>query len=236
MQIETLKQAGAIYLEQIQEGFDQCDWVEFTLDAGEAVDKLSAEWEACGKENAWADFYYFTLPDEAKEKIRESLTEEENRYLKELEAEEDGIIFPLEERLLRLLAKLNETEMLFSTFYFTNPASTWWGGRRCGAGGAGAEPRGTARAPGGTPPLHRRLRGSDVRGGGLRGSAAPRRAAAAPAPAFSTTRTWTPGPPSPCARGQRKAGAAAPPGAGGGQRGTPRGRGGGLRGAARWGR
>ena len=93
MQIETLKQAGAIYLEQIQEGFDQCDWVEFTLDAGEAVDKLSAEWEACGKENAWADFYYFTLPDEAKEKIRESLTEEENRYLKELEAEEDGIIF-----------------------------------------------------------------------------------------------------------------------------------------------
>ena len=30
MQIETLKQAGAIYLEQIQEGFDQCDWVEFT--------------------------------------------------------------------------------------------------------------------------------------------------------------------------------------------------------------
>ena len=68
MQIETLKQAGAIYLEQIQEGFDQCDWVEFTLDAGEAVDKLSAEWEACGKENAWADFYYFTLPDEAKER------------------------------------------------------------------------------------------------------------------------------------------------------------------------
>ena len=27
------------------------------------------------------------------------MTEEENRYLKELEAEEDGIIFPLEERL-----------------------------------------------------------------------------------------------------------------------------------------
>lgn len=130
MQIETLKQAGAIYLEQIQEGFDQCDWVEFILDAGEAMDKLSAEWEACGKENAWADFYYFTLPDEAKEKIRESLTEEENRYLKELEAEEDGSIFPLEERLLRLLAKLNETEMLFSTFYFTNPASTWWGNYR----------------------------------------------------------------------------------------------------------
>ena len=87
MQIETLKQAGAIYLEQIQEGFDQCDWVEFTLDAGEAVDKLSAEWEACGKENAWADFYYFTLPDEAKEKIRESLTEEEADmgYLKLME-------------------------------------------------------------------------------------------------------------------------------------------------------
>lgn len=127
MQIGTLKQAGAIYLKQIQEGFDQCDWEEVTLDAEEAVDKLTAEWMACGKENAWADFYYFTLPDEAREKIRKNLTEEENEYLIELEAEADGIIFSLDERLLRLLTKLNETEMLFSTFYFTHPASTWWG-------------------------------------------------------------------------------------------------------------
>lgn len=86
MQIGTLKQAGAIYLKQIQEGFDQCDWEEVTLDAEEAVDKLTAELMACGKENAWADFYYFTLPDEAREKIRKSLTEEENEYLIELEA------------------------------------------------------------------------------------------------------------------------------------------------------
>lgn len=127
MQIDALKKAGAIYLEGIQEGFDKYDWEQIPLDAKTAVEKLTEEWMRCGKENAWADFYYFTLPEDAKEKIREVLTEEEIDYLGELEKNADGIIFPLEERLLSLLVKLNEKEMLFSTFYFTEPESTWWG-------------------------------------------------------------------------------------------------------------
>lgn len=102
---------------------------------------------------------------------------------------------------------------------------------RCGAGGPDAEPRGAARAPRGTRGCTAGCAGA-ILGEGVC-EAAPHRAAASPAPAFSTTRTWTPGPPpSPCAWGERKAGAAAPPAAGEGRRGTP----GGLRGAARWGR
>lgn len=127
MQIDALKETGAIYLEGIQEGFDKYEWEQIALDAGEAVEKLSEEWMLCGKEHAWADFYYFTLPEDAKKKISELLTEEEKDYLSELEESNDGIIFPLDERLLRLLTKLNEKEMLFSTFYFTEPESTWWG-------------------------------------------------------------------------------------------------------------
>lgn len=127
MQIETLKQAGAIYLERIQDGFDQYEWETITLNAEEAVEKLDAQMQSCGKEHAWADFYYFTLPEEAKTKIRERLSEEERAFLEELEPKADGIIFRLDERLLKLLTRLNEKEMLFSTFYFTNPESTWWG-------------------------------------------------------------------------------------------------------------
>ena len=127
MQIETLKQAGAIYLEQIQDGFDRYEWETIPMNAEEAVEKLDAQMQICGKENAWADFYYFTLPEESKAKIRECLTEEECALLEELEPKADGIIFRLDERLLKLLTRLNEMEMLFSTFYFTNPASTWWG-------------------------------------------------------------------------------------------------------------
>jgi len=38
------------------------------------------------------------------------------------------VVFPLDEQLLKIAAKLNEKEILFSTFYFVgNQASTWWG-------------------------------------------------------------------------------------------------------------
>ena len=127
MQIDELKKAGAIYLDHIQEGFEKYDWEEYTLCARDAVEKLDAEWKKCGKENAWADFYYFILPEDGRKKIEETLTDEEKRYLQELKGKADGIIFPLDEQLIRLLAKLNEKEMLFSTFYFMNPESTWWG-------------------------------------------------------------------------------------------------------------
>ena len=79
------------------------------------------------EENAWADFYYFTLPKEAKEKIRNMLSAEELAFLAKLGKKADGVFFPLKEELLHLLVKLNDSEMLFSTVYFTNPKSTWWG-------------------------------------------------------------------------------------------------------------
>ncbi len=68
MQIEQFKETGAIYLDKIQDGFDRCDWEELTLPAGKALERLLEEWRHCGEENAWADFYYFTLPKEAKRK------------------------------------------------------------------------------------------------------------------------------------------------------------------------
>ena len=64
MQIEQFKETGAIYLDKIQDGFDRCDWEELTLPAGKALGRLLEEWRHCGEENAWADFYYFTLPKE----------------------------------------------------------------------------------------------------------------------------------------------------------------------------
>ena len=70
---------------------------------------------------------------------------------------------------------------------------------RCGAGGPDAEPRGAARAPRGTRGCTAGCAGA-ILGEGVC-EAAPHRAAASPAPAFSTTRTWTPGPPPPRARG-----------------------------------
>ena len=72
-------------------------------------------------------FLLFTLPKEAKEKIRNMLSAEELAFLAKLGKKADGVFFPLKEELLRLLVKLNDSEMLFSTVYFTNPKSTWWG-------------------------------------------------------------------------------------------------------------
>lgn len=55
------------------------------------------------------------------------LSAEELAFLAKLGKKADGVFFPLKEELLRLLVKLNDSEMLFSTVYFTNPKSTWWG-------------------------------------------------------------------------------------------------------------
>lgn len=78
-------------------------------------------------------FYYYVLEEKAAEKVRSVLSEEEIQYLRELDHREGDVIFPAEDRLIRIAASLNESEMLFSTFYVVEKdgaASIWWGNYR----------------------------------------------------------------------------------------------------------
>lgn len=76
----------------------------------------------------YMDFYYFTLPEQARQQIDTVLTYQELEYIHQMEHEEGQVLFPVNEILLSICAKLNATEMLFCTIYMTGDyPSTWWG-------------------------------------------------------------------------------------------------------------
>lgn len=124
--IEDLKQVGAIYFANIQEGFDQYEHETLTLKAEEAYRMLKELMEE-NSSSSYVDFYYYAIPEEARNKVKEVLTDSELAYLDRIYREPEEVIFPLDDTLLQITVKLNALEMLFSTFYFTKIKSTWWG-------------------------------------------------------------------------------------------------------------
>lgn len=134
MNMTELKELGAICLERITDGFDKYSYESRYMGSQEAADEIGRLWEERGKTGVYADFYYYVLSDESREKVDEMLTDREREYLRQIGAdgqiEKDDIIFPLDETLLSIVTKLNAAGMLFSTIYFTGAAgerSTWWG-------------------------------------------------------------------------------------------------------------
>lgn len=135
MKPEDLNALGAIYFENLSQGLQNPERYLFEtrrMDGQAACRAVRERWEALGRERAFCDFYYFRLEQEARERVESVLTEDERKYLEKLGkgSPADEIIFPLDEKLLPIAARLNETEMLFSTFYFTGPVeerSIWWG-------------------------------------------------------------------------------------------------------------
>lgn len=188
MTIKELTEKGAIYFSQLKTGLSQYQTETAVMGQEQAyhffLEKLQKEYS----HNAYADFYYFSLPKEAQQKVDAILEKEELLYLgqlsktigqkkpmeelefpigepkepvgeensvgleaplerktsvgeqkglvdqkeaqKELETGAEEIIFPLDEKLLQIITKLNQAEMLFSTIYFTGEKgkrSTWWG-------------------------------------------------------------------------------------------------------------
>lgn len=130
MTVEQLKRAGAIYLEHIRDGLETYD--------NETVKMTRAEAEICfleklhkyGPGKSYLDFYYFVLDEEARGRIDGQLSAEEKRFLISMDREDGSFIFPALEELIRIAVKLNESEMLFSSFYFVEgegKASIWWG-------------------------------------------------------------------------------------------------------------
>lgn len=137
MTIDDLKARGAIYFDNIKLGFDKYDNEIIRMTAEEAGILFYKMWIEAGKSGAYVDFYYYRLKPSEQEQARNVLTDSEQKYLKnqkyQLENISENIIFPLDETLLTIVLKLNESSILFSTIYFLGmdhggrEASTWWG-------------------------------------------------------------------------------------------------------------
>lgn len=130
MTVEELKDKGALYLKNVEDGLRECKNEVRHMEAFEAYNTLEHLCLKHGWENSYADIYYHTLDEEVQENIEASLEEEEAEYLRETcgRKHPDDIIFPLDPQLLRIIVKLNAREILFSTIYFVGEdRSTWWG-------------------------------------------------------------------------------------------------------------
>ncbi len=134
---QQLKKKGAICFEKITDGLKKYADVKLIMDEKKAFSHFKSLRKEYGVENAYADFYYFRLDFDAREMVNELLSPEDIRYLELIcplpGEEDDEIIFPLDEKLLRIIVRLNASEMLFSTIYFIGSErcdrvrTTWWG-------------------------------------------------------------------------------------------------------------
>jgi len=133
MKIRGLCEKNVIYFDNIGYGLRNYDNEVITLEEAEAYDFFSKKIQQYGEENAFVDFYFFTLEEDAKEKVMQVLTEEELAYLEEMRPlrTETQLVFHLEDTLLKMITKLNAREILFSTIYFQGvdelAPETYWG-------------------------------------------------------------------------------------------------------------
>lgn len=133
MTVEELKQAGAIYVANIKDGLEQYENEIVKMTKAEAESFFMAKMQETGKTRLFLDFYYFVLEESARKKIEEQLLADEIAWLKSFACQEDQrkgeVIFKAREELVRIAVKLNESELLFSTFYLVeeNGSSIWWG-------------------------------------------------------------------------------------------------------------
>ncbi len=137
MTVQQLTEKGAIYFDKITTGLKEYADVKLTMDEKRAYSHFKSLKKEYGAENAFADFYYFRLDYDAREMVNELLSPDEVEYLNLIapmpEDVEEEIIFPLDDKLLRIIVRLNAAEMLFSTIYFVasercdRVRTSWWG-------------------------------------------------------------------------------------------------------------
>ena len=129
MTVKDLIKKGAIYFDDIATGLQLYQDFIIPMDEVQAAVRFRRLIEKNGAENCFADFYYFKVDQAAREYINSILREEELRFIESLRPDdpENDFIFPLTIELLDIIVKLNASEIMFCTLYFTKDRSTWWG-------------------------------------------------------------------------------------------------------------
>ena len=136
MTTAELQEQGAIYFDKITEGFRNFKDIKLVMDEKRALTHFKNLKKEYGNNKAFADFYYYRLDPDSREMVDEVLTDAEKTYLNLMMPEDldEDIVFPLDDKLLKIIVKLNAEEILFSTIYFLPSGkaggrgrTTWWG-------------------------------------------------------------------------------------------------------------
>ncbi|ERK31139.1 hypothetical protein [Clostridium intestinale] len=125
--LEEFKKLNSIYLDNILDGFNNYPNITIEGTEEDVNNAIKSLVDANGFENSYGDFYYGRIDEEAKNKVKASLKEEEIALIQSLELVREDIFLRLTPELLEILLKLTAKEVLFSTFYFTKYPCLIWG-------------------------------------------------------------------------------------------------------------
>ena len=106
MTVKELVDKGAIYITNIEDGFQNYKNGILTMKREEARSFFQNLIQVYGVDYCYVDFYYFVLSKEEQKRLDCVITDEDIIYLKKLRPwndEKEQIIFPLYPNCLRLL-------------------------------------------------------------------------------------------------------------------------------------
>ncbi|MEN8077443.1 hypothetical protein ABFP60_10795 [Clostridioides difficile] len=128
------KEKVKIKFNNISDGFDRYN--NKTLEAcnneffeSNMLEFLKEAVDLNGIDNSYVDFYYNTLSEDDKNKLKEMLDYEDKEFIRIFEKrnKECGIYFKLSKEAIPFINRINSREILFSTIYFTKASFTIWG-------------------------------------------------------------------------------------------------------------
>ncbi|WP_143452738.1 hypothetical protein [Konateibacter massiliensis] len=124
---EQLIFLGGIYFDSIQEGFELYEHSMLEGTEEELLTEIKRLRDSNGMEYSYADFYYGSLNQEERDRVKSGLSASSLSVLEKYEVLQDMVFLSLEDELLHLTAELNAKEILFSTYYFCKHPCTVWG-------------------------------------------------------------------------------------------------------------
>ena len=124
---QELEAKGALLIDYIDDGFEKYQYKMLEGSNEELFDEIRELRNKNGVEYSYGDFYYGTLLEEEKERIRDILSTENRCRLVNYEKIKEVLYLPLTDDVLSLTMELNAKEALFTTYYFCNSSCTVWG-------------------------------------------------------------------------------------------------------------
>jgi predicted DNA-binding protein (MmcQ/YjbR family) len=124
---ENIISLGGLYIENIQDGFDQytCNMLEGTQE--EIYQKIYELREKNSINSSYVDFYYGKLSLEERNNLRLGISDKSFSILNMYEYLKEPVFLPLDNDILVLTAELNAKELLFTSYYFCKFPCTVWG-------------------------------------------------------------------------------------------------------------
>lgn len=126
---EQFLQQDILYFKHLQSGMNRYYWDVLEGRSESYLKLLKSIYELKEESKLYVDFFYNQLDAMAKKKLRDMLLPNEKIILQRLlqkHNSSNSVFYECDERWIEFFLQLSYREILFQTFYFSNPQITVW--------------------------------------------------------------------------------------------------------------